>query len=191
MRPVFFFLSFFFLPVDGHTQEGLLVSVALIAVCQACSSSHTQDTHERRRTGAYRTLNKRGRIPDVFPHEVTSCSRGRAGCWESTGVSAREGRFLRRRTYRHCLCFPPLPLPPLRLWLHYLHLSIHLRPSSPSSSPTQIPLPASLIPPAGISRLDLKLCSNICRDAKLERGTKKKKHVGIESCRRASGNVRL
>lgn len=107
-RAVFFFL----LPVDGHTQEGLLVSVALITLCQACSSSHTQDTHERRRTGAYRTLNKRGRIPDVFPHEVTSCSRGRAGCWESTGGSAREGRFLRRRTYRHCLCFPPLSHPP-------------------------------------------------------------------------------
>lgn len=90
MRECFSLCRSFFLPVDGHTQEGLLVSIARIALCQACSSSHTQDTHERRRTGAYHTLNKRGRIPDVFPHEVTSCSRGRAGCWESTGGSAEK-----------------------------------------------------------------------------------------------------
>lgn len=63
-----------------------------------CCSDHplpslelvTHKTHKCRQTGAYRTLNKRGHIPYVFPHEVTSCSRGRMGCWESTGDRLRR-----------------------------------------------------------------------------------------------------
>lgn len=93
-----------------------------------CCSDHplpsleivTHKTHKCRQTGAYRTLNKRGHIPGVFPHEVTSCSRGRMGCWEFTGD-------LPRRTLP-----PPEDLSALFLFffsplcLHYLHLSIHL-----------------------------------------------------------------
>lgn len=50
----------------------------------------THKTHKCCQTGAYRTLNKRGHIPGVFPHEVTSCSRGRMGCWEFTGDLLRR-----------------------------------------------------------------------------------------------------
>lgn len=50
----------------------------------------THKTHKCCQTGAYRTLNKRGHIPGVFPHEVTSCSKGRMGCWEFTGDLLRR-----------------------------------------------------------------------------------------------------
>lgn len=94
MRPGFFCLSLFsfFLPEDGHTQKGLLVSVCTdrpLPSLQLVTHTHAR-THQRCPTGAYRTLNKRGRIPDVFPHEATSCSGGRTGCWESTGESAEK-----------------------------------------------------------------------------------------------------
>lgn len=79
-RPVIVFL--------GGSCPGRLLSVALIALCQAWSSSHIR--HTNCQTGAYRTLNKRGHIPGVFPHEVTSCSRGKVGCWEFTGGSGEK-----------------------------------------------------------------------------------------------------
>lgn len=90
----------------------------------------THKTHKRCQTGAYRTLNKRGHIPGVFPHEVTSCSRGRMGCWEFTGD-------LLRRTLP-----PPKVLSALFMFFfsfslllfpHYFHLSIHLYPPVPLS----------------------------------------------------------
>lgn len=102
---------------EGLTQKGLW-SVALISLCQAWSLSHIRHTNDRQ-PGAYHTLNKRGHIPCVFPHEDTSCSRGREGYWESTGDWPRM----------------TLPLPKvlsalfvfsLSLCLHYLHPSIHL-----------------------------------------------------------------
>lgn len=50
----------------------------------------THKTHKCCQTGAYCTLNKGGHIPDVFPHEVTSCSTGRMGCWEFSGDLLRR-----------------------------------------------------------------------------------------------------
>lgn len=50
----------------------------------------THKTHKCCQTGAYCTLNKGGHIPDVFPHEVTSCSTGRMGCWEFIGDLLRR-----------------------------------------------------------------------------------------------------
>lgn len=149
------------------------MSVALIALCQACSLSHThtEDTHERRRTGAYRTLNKRGRIPDVFPHEVTSCSGGKNGM-----LGIHWGNRPRRTLP------PPKDLSALFMFFHHspslppppslTSLSSSLDPSPPSPHPPPLPSHpdpssrSSLIPPAGIARLDLKLWSNICLDAK-------------------------
>lgn len=121
-----------------------------------CCSDHplpslelvTHKTHKCRQTGAYRTLNKRGHIPYVFPHEVTSCSRGRMGCWESTGDRLRRTLPLPKDLSALFMFFFSLSL-----CLHYLHLSIHL----------YLPLffPALLIPPIGIARLDVKLWCNI------------------------------
>lgn len=67
--------------LGGPYQKGLW-SVSLI--CQAWSLSHIRHTNDRQ-PGAYHALNKRGRIPCVFPHEDTSCSRGRVGFWVSFG----------------------------------------------------------------------------------------------------------
>lgn len=79
----------------------------------------THKTHKCRQTGAYRTLNKRGHIPYVFPHEVTSCSRGRLGCWESTGDRLRTTLPLPKGLISSiCVFF-------FSLCLQYLHLSIH------------------------------------------------------------------
>lgn len=64
----------------------------------------THKTHKCRQTGAYRTLNKRGHIPYVFPHEVTSCSRGRVGCWESTGIRLRTTLPLPKVLSALCCC---------------------------------------------------------------------------------------
>lgn len=107
----------------------------------------THKTHKRCQTGAYRTLNKRGRIPGVFPHEVTSCNRGRMGCWEFTGD-------LLRRT-----------LPPPKVLSALFMFSPSL--SSPLSSlfssfyPSVAPSLTVCVPPSGIMTLDLKLCFNI------------------------------
>lgn len=68
-------------PRRDLTQKGLW-SVAPISFCQAWSLSHIRHTTDRQ-TGAYRTLNKRGHIPGVFPHEDTSCSGGEE--WDNWG----------------------------------------------------------------------------------------------------------
>lgn len=82
----------------------------------------THKTHKCCQTGAYRTLNKRGHIPGVFPHEVTSCSKGRMGCWEFTGDLLRRTLPPPKVLSALFMFFPQsLPLPP-----HYFHLSIHL-----------------------------------------------------------------
>lgn len=105
----------------------------------------THKTHKCRQTGAYRTLNKRGHIPYVFPHEVTSCSRGRMGWWESTGDGLR-------RTL-------PLPKGLSALFMFYFSLSSLSSSFHPSPPPTL--LPALLILPIGIVRLGLKPWYNI------------------------------
>lgn len=82
----------------------------------------THKTHKCCQTGAYHTLNKRGHIPGVFPHEVTSCSRGRMGCWEFTGDLLRRTLPPPKVLSALFMFFSfSLPLSP-----HYFHLSIHL-----------------------------------------------------------------
>lgn len=129
--------------LGGPYQKGLW-SVSLI--CQAWSLSHIRHTNDRQ-PGAYHALNKRGRIPCVFPHEDTSCSRGRVGFWVSFGNIPRT----------------TLP-PPKVLSAHFVFLFFF--PSLLSSSfnkflpPTLLPTP--LISPFGLLRLDQKLCDHYC-----------------------------
>lgn len=94
-----------------------LPSAALICLCQAWSLSHIRHTSDRQ-PGAYHTLNKRGHIPCVFPHEDTSCSRGSLGHGESTGDWLRTTHPLPIGSYQ--LCFLSTPSSPS------LHPSIHL-----------------------------------------------------------------
>lgn len=86
-------------------------SVALISLCQACSSSYRRHINDRQ-PEAYRTLNKRGRIPCVFPHEDTSCSSGMQGL---NGGIGSEQHFLCWRLISPAYVFLP----------HYLHSSTH------------------------------------------------------------------
>lgn len=124
-------------PGRVYTPERTRLNVALISRCQAWSLSHMRHTNDRQ-PGAYRTLNKRGHIPCVFPHGDTSCSRGRVGYWKSTGDWPRKTLPLPKALsalfvfffllLSRCLSFslspfslsspfnpsmPPAPLPPL------------------------------------------------------------------------------
>lgn len=93
-------------------------------------------------------LNKRGHIPCVFPHENTSCSRGKSGTlgvhW---GLAENDTSFAEGLISFVCVFFSP-PL----LHLHYLH---------PSIITTSHSVPLSPHPPFGIMRLDLKCRYNI------------------------------
>lgn len=70
----------------------------------------THKTHKRCQTGAYRTLNKRGHIPSVFPHEVTSCSRGKNGMlgihWGSAEKDTSSAEGLIGSVYVFSSLFP-------------------------------------------------------------------------------------
>lgn len=63
---------------------------------------HTNDCQP----GAYRTPNKRGHIPCVFPHEDTSCSRGEEWDTGNPPGIGWERHFLCPRSYQ--LFFPSL-----------------------------------------------------------------------------------
>lgn len=72
----------------------------------------THKTHKCCQTGAYHTLNKRGHIPGVFPHEVTSCRRGKNGMlgihWGSAGKDTSFAEGLSSSVYVFFLLFPTL-----------------------------------------------------------------------------------
>lgn len=101
-------------------------SVALISLCQAWSSSHTRHTNDRQ-PEAYRTLNKRGRIPCVFPHEDTSWSRAAVGCRVSMGELAQNNTSSAEGLSALLVCFFLLSsffnpsLPPTALPLSSVH----------------------------------------------------------------------